>query len=83
MDRAESLRGPNAYNERLPETDGAANLVADIDSVRANKLAGWAADGSLTTYDVSAGGGATPVKDEGTQVVAAPSAFVASIPGCP
>ena len=59
----------------VPETDGAANLVADIDSVRANKLAGWAADGSLTTYEPSAGGGATPVKDEGTQVVAAPSAL--------
>ena len=38
----------------VPETDGAASLVADIDSVRANKLAGWASDGSLTTYDPGA-----------------------------
>ncbi len=35
----------------VPETDGATSLIADIDSVRANKLAGWAADGSLTTYE--------------------------------
>lgn len=57
----------------VPETDGAASLIADIDSVRANKLAGWAADGSLTTYNL--GAAATPVEDDGTQVVAAPTAL--------